>query len=150
MPIQRRVAYPLLLMIGMFLVQCANPLTGPTRQSQDIFSRVSGTWDWAEAENVCADNPHTISFTENRDLMLLTTREPLELPDGKMESAFRYQILEHGPSHIRSALEGETRQTDTGELVIWDLILRPDGQAYCWHRTDWPDGACTREIMRCD
>jgi pimeloyl-ACP methyl ester carboxylesterase len=32
---------------------------------------------------------------------------------------------------------GETRKTESGDRVVWDLILlSPD--SYCWRRTDWP------------
>ena len=78
--------------------------------------------------------------------MFLKHKEPFP-GQANPEEAVRYRVLQSEPD-LRMAIEGETRMTPTGELVVWDLVLlSPD--RYCWHRTDWPHGGCTKAIVRC-
>ncbi len=43
---------------------------------------------------------------------------------------------------------GETRLTDAGEPVVWDLVLKSE-DSFCWDRTDWEQGGCTKNNARC-
>ena len=81
--------------------------------------------------------------------MTITSSEPYEGADGKLDSVAVYDVLEHTRSRIRGAIRGETRLTENGEPVVWDLVLRSPNR-YAWHRTDWPPVALTGEIQRCD
>jgi hypothetical protein len=80
--------------------------------------------------------------------MTITSSEPYEGFQGKLDSVAVYDILEHTQGWIRGAIRGETRLTAQGEPAVWDLVLRsPD--RYAWHRTDWVRGGLTQEIHRC-
>lgn len=59
-----------------------------------------------------------------------------------------YRILYFEGNDVTMFLEGETRETELGDKVVWVLRLR-DETAFCWRRTDWPDYACTAELTHC-
>jgi hypothetical protein len=111
-------------------------------------SLLSGSWGFTEGEDTCSANPHEISFSQDRMFLDVQTRVPIEGARGRTESEFRYRILSYTGSSIRLELEGETRKTKAGEPVVWDLILRGSDE-YCWQRSDWPRGACTKPVVRC-
>jgi hypothetical protein len=133
-------------LIAVVVVQvsgCAS--SRPTDQS--IFAVLPGDWGWEEHEEVgCGNNSHAITFTKDKKIMLLKHKEASTTQDVPAE-AVRYHVLQSIPN-LRMAIEGEKRKAPTGEPVVWDLImLSPD--KYCWHRTDWPAGACTTAVVRC-
>jgi hypothetical protein len=133
------------LAVAAFLtVGCA---TRPA-STEEWVSILSGTWGWVQGENTCETNPHEITFSPDRRWMYLKTTHPILTPKGIRESEFQYQILSVTPSAIRMQLEDETRLTDSGKPVIWDLQLLTQNQ-YRWHRTDWRYGAYTRPVKRC-
>lgn len=68
--------------------------------------------------------------------------------DGSIGDRAEYEVIAYTPDSIRLFLVGETRRTSAGELVLWDLVL-VSADAYCWHRSDWPQGGCTKRIVRC-
>jgi hypothetical protein len=107
-----------------------------------------GTWGWTIANGFgCDENPHDIEFSADRKSMFYSVQDPVESPTGEIVKTIQYHILDTSP-HLRMRIEGETRTTPAGDPVVWDLILiSPD--RYCWHRTDWPVGACTANIERC-
>jgi len=115
---------------------------------RDIFAVVAGTWDWAEAEEFCRKNPHTISFSSDRAVMTLRSPEPYTDSAGVQHWVTEYDIQEHTRGRIRGLIRGETRRTAGGEPVVWDLILT-DANTYRWHRTDWPLGGFTKPVRRC-
>jgi hypothetical protein len=119
----------------------------------EVFSLAVGTWDWWRGDSTCLGNPHEVTFSSDRREMLLTFKAPIDTSTGKR--VVRYRILEVGPhlfpepAHVvRASMEGETRRTTGGDLVIWDLVLATPNR-YHWHRTDWEAGAVTRPIVRC-
>jgi hypothetical protein len=59
-----------------------------------------------------------------------------------------YDIQEVSRRHVRGRIRGETRRTDAGEPVVWDLVLTSRDE-YRWHRTDWPPGSDTKSVRRC-
>lgn len=114
----------------------------------DLFVAVEGAWDWDGRPETCADNPHTISFTPDRGHMILTYPQPIDSATGRREA--RYAIQDVTRSWIRGNMLGETRQTESGELVVWDLVLTgPD--SYRWHRADlaWNELGFSAELVRC-
>lgn len=114
----------------------------------DVFAVAAGTWDWADAEGFCQKNPHTITFSPDRSVMALAHREAWTDSAGVAHRVAEYEIREHSRHHVRGFIRGETRRTEAGELVVWDLVLTsPD--SYRWHRTDWPWGSYTNEVLRC-
>jgi hypothetical protein len=118
-------------------------------EDTDIFSALEGSWAWSGDDSACVTDPHTISFTPARDQMIIAHAKPFEGPDGELDSITRYEILEHTRGRIRGAIPGEQRLTESGEPVVWDLVLRgPD--RYAWRRTDRQSPfSFTRDVLRC-
>lgn len=114
----------------------------------EIFTHVAGTWDWKGADSLCVANPLTISFSTDRSVMYLAHRRPWTDSTGAEHRVAAYEIQSHSASQVRGRIRGETRLTDKGEPVVWDLVLTSPN-TYAWHRTDWPDGGRTKEITRC-
>ena len=128
--------------------------TAASTSALTVFDLAVGTWDWAKGDSTCLGNKHRISFSPNRREILLTFEEPLDTTSN--DRVFTYRILAAGskihrelPFVIRAAMEGETRKTDAGDLVVWDLILATPNR-YHWHRTDWPNLGITGAIIRCE
>jgi hypothetical protein len=122
-------------------------------QELDVFALAAGHWDRARGDSTCLGNTHTISFSADRQQMLLTFREPVDT--ATMQRVVRYRVLAAGPQlhrespfAIRAAMENEERRTDAGELVVWDLIMASVNR-YHWHRTDWQGLALTGAVVRC-
>lgn len=112
---------------------------------QDV---VAGRWDWEDAERFCDENPHTISFSQNRAAMHIIYDQSWTDDEGGYHKEAIYDLQEMTPSHIRGFMRGEKRRARNGDLVVWDLVLTgPD--RYAWHRTDWPKGILTDEVLRC-
>ena len=59
-----------------------------------------------------------------------------------------YAIQRFTGSSIRGAIQGETRLTEAGKPVVWDLVLTSE-DSYQWHRTDWLPCQRTGTIKRC-
>jgi hypothetical protein len=121
------------------------PYTAP---DGDVFAAAAGTWDWDGAERFCEKNPHTISFSADRGLMTLVSREPWTDSSGTVHQRAEYDVLGHTAGRIRGRIRGETRMTADGQPVVWDLVL-VDANTYRWHRTDWPLVGFTGAIRRC-
>lgn len=121
----------------------------------DVFAVAAGTWDWAGAEGFCKKNPHTLSFSRDRSVMVYTQSEPWTESwkpwtdkAGQEHRVAEYDIQGHTKSRIRGRIRGELRMTNDREPVVWDLVLT-SRDSYRWHRTDWSPGATTGEIRRC-
>ena len=120
----------------------------------DTFTLLQGTWDFAHGDTTCKGNRHEITFSPDRQEMFLTFQTPFDTATG--ERVTRYKVVARGrdvhphiPHILRTAMEGETRRTASGELVLWDILLVTPNR-YHWHRTDWAPGGVTRPIIRCD
>lgn len=120
-------------------------VTGDT----DVFAVAAGTWDWTGAEGFCADNPHTISFSPDRSVMTIVPRKPWVDSSGVETAKAEYDIQGHDENHIRGLMRGETRLTDSGEPMVWDLVLT-SGASYRWRGTEWVPGGYTDEVRRCE
>ena len=113
----------------------------------DVFEVISGNWQWEDEMESCATDPDVHSFSAARDTMYLTTLST----DSTSESQFEvttYVIQKYDRGSVTGAIIGETRLTDDGVPVVWDLVLKSEN-SFCWHRTDWNDGACTKDKLRC-
>ncbi len=114
----------------------------------DIQDAIAGRWDWGDAESFCRGSGHTISFSEDRTLMHLVMDQPWTDSAGVEHREAVYELRAMSNRHVQGFMRGETRRTDAGELVVWDLVLTgPD--TYAWHRTDWSPGGLTKENRRC-
>lgn len=105
----------------------------------------AGSWGFQVKDASCEDNPHTISFSDGG--MTMKLRYAKSLNENPPTEA-TYRVLAEGPGYLRMAMEGETRTTDAGVPVIWDMVLL-NANSYCWHRTDWQPGGCTQPATRC-
>jgi hypothetical protein len=122
---------------------------------ETIFDRLAGTWDWSGIKGKCRDNPFAISFTPDRQFLVLTYRQPFK-PDAGLEvdpnrpTEVRYEVRGHTDKAIRVFMvqPQEKRRTDAGNLVIWDVILEGKNR-FRWRRTDWPESGGTRVVQRC-
>jgi hypothetical protein len=143
---------PFLLLAG--LVAWWQPWTPEYEvpEGTDVFAVAAGTWDWEDADGFCESNPHTIAFSPDRSLMTLTYAEGWADSTGMVHPGAEYEVQGQSRRHVRGSMRGETRRTDAGDLVVWDLVLTsPDTSpdTYRWHRTDWRSGELTKEVRRC-
>jgi hypothetical protein len=113
----------------------------------DIFATAAGTWDWttAPADSFCVAQRHTVAFSPDRRVMTITHWTD---SDGTVHQVSVYDLSEHSRHHVRGRIRDETRLTDAGTPVVWDLVLT-SADSYQWHRTDWPAFAYTPAIRRC-
>lgn len=120
---------------------------------ESIFGLLEGRWSWEGGDEECK-SVHTLTLSPDRRIL------DLEYPERRDSAGVtvrvRYRVVEAGPQvlpwapyAIRMEMEGETRRTDAGALVVWDLVFASRDR-YHWHRTDWDDGGLTGAIIRCD
>jgi hypothetical protein len=107
-----------------------------------------GVWDWEEAPKQCQENPHSISFTAGGSRMEVRHPKGAVVGNQAPQLVTVYRILAEAPASLRMEIVGETRKTERGDPVVWDLILL-SRDSYCWRRTDWPPQGCTGRILRC-
>lgn len=141
---------PTVLVAGLAAWLIGGQFSFEAPDDSDVFSIAAGTWGWTTtpADSACGAGRHTITFSADRRLMYITQATPWTDPSGAVRQVSEYDILEHSGRHIRGRIRGETRLTDAGEPVAWDLVIRsPD--AYQWHRTDWMALGHTARIERC-
>jgi len=138
------------------LGQTNAPAPKPPAHSRklSVYGLAEGTWDWAHGDSTCLGNRHTISFSPDHKDMLITFEQPADTASS--QRVFRYRITAAGdgvlpdlPFVIRAKMEGEDRKTDSGETVVWDMIMASPNR-YHWHRMDWPGVGVTGAVIRCD
>jgi hypothetical protein len=111
----------------------------------DIASAVTGRWDWSTRLDPCRDSAHTIAVSGDRKIMTITLEY---LPTSDSDRVTTYDIQRLSRSSLRGAIRGETRRTDAGVPVVWDLVLFGPTE-YRWHRTDWNAWGYTESVIRC-
>lgn len=112
---------------------------------QDLPRHLAGRWDWSTRARPCSDGGHVISFSDDRKTMTIA-QAPLRADTGWSAT---YDILGLSPTRVRGAIRGETRLTDAGVPVVWDLVMiGPD--EYRWQRTDWRFWQFTPGVLRCN
>ena len=111
---------------------------------QDLPAHLHDRWDWSTHANRCGDGAHVIAFSSDRKTMTIS------LPRSSSDTGWTatYDILSLSPSRLRGAIRGETRLTDNGAPVVWDLVLFGPNE-YHWQRTDWKPWQYTMGIVRC-
>jgi len=133
-----------LLILGIVF---SNAVLSPVQSVADsIFDRFAGRWGLAGIYT-CEDNPLTIRFSEDRQMMFMSLRKPIKTVLG-MEQFFEYEVVGVAGSAAHVRLVGEPRRTEAGEPVTWDVISL-DKDRLCWHQTDWDFGECTPPEHRC-
>jgi hypothetical protein len=122
----------------------------PDRPGDGVASHlVVGTWDWAGRAGVCRDTWHSIDFSSDGRFLTFTFHPPLQRAEGPTR-VVRYEVRSYSGQALSTFIVDppETRRTDSGDLVAWDLVLF-GRNTYRWHRTDWEPGAFTRKVIRC-
>ena len=130
----------LCLALAALLAGCA---TAPPPLAE---SGAAGVWGESAAD--CQDNPHTISFSSQGDVMYVRYLQGGTADGEQLEESFSYQVLGRRPSGLRLALVGESRKDAAGQPVTWEL-RQTDRNSYCWWRSDWPASECTVPRTRC-
>ena len=121
------------------------PYQAPSQEA--FFELAAGTWDW-ESDSSCATNPQVVAFSGDRQLMVIAMREKWENAAGDSVRASVYDLSARSPSFVRGAIRRESRLTDDGKPVEWELVLQ-DSNHFAWHRTDWRAGSVTKSLVRC-
>jgi len=115
---------------------------------QSIFTIAAGRWSWDGAPGGCDTVFHRILFSAGDAVMYVVHTPATPDSSGQIHDTTTYDIQESTRSHIRGRIRGETRLTDDGKPVMWDLVLTGE-HSYAWHRTDWPATGLTKGISRC-
>jgi hypothetical protein len=127
--------------LAALLASCAGATSKAPRG--EVFATLSGLWNWSDRD--CGDDPFTLVPAEDGGTITLTFSEPDSTGSRR---ASVYRVLGHRPRSVQGQITDEDRRTATGELVAWDFVLlSPD--AFCWRRTDWRTGTCTKPVRRC-
>ena len=110
-------------------------------EDADIRETVTGRWTWTSDSAGC-ENAHTIAFAEDGEVMTITSNDI-----GMADPVTTYDVEFVSRSTIRGVIRNETRVTDAGAPVVWDLVLTSPDE-YRWQRSDVP-GRYTAGIRRC-
>ncbi|HEX8903661.1 MAG TPA: hypothetical protein VF771_02325, partial [Longimicrobiaceae bacterium] len=121
------------------------PAVAVDRGPDDVFEWIAGRWQWAGRDPAC-DSAFTLAVAPGRESVRLEYARAPGASD--TTRIFVYRVQESGPDHIRGRIERETRKDDAGKPVVWDFV-RQSRDAFCWHRVDWAEGACTPPLHRC-
>jgi len=119
------------------LIVCVAALVAACATAPEVVtarSQLPGKWDWEKSEPRCGEAAGTFSFS----------------PDGGQVRVndIVYEVLADQGKTLRLRVVGETRKTDAGVPVEWDLLML-NADTFCWRRTDWTAGACTALLRRC-
>lgn len=114
----------------------------------DVFQLTAGKWAWSNIPDQCSENPHYITFSPDRKTAQFRVDKPFQI-DEKMVSEYSYTILSSEERSITMVMDGETRRTDSGDRVVWVLILK-NPTTYAWRRTDWEPSRLTPDVARCN
>ena len=134
------VSFAVAAALVALVVRAQDADTRPT-----LREAAAGVWGFEAKGASCKDNPHTISFSPDGTEMTLRYSKSF---DESPPVQARYKILADGEDYLRMSMYNEDRKTDSGELVVWDLLML-SYDSYCWHRTDWSENGCTQPASRC-
>lgn len=119
------------------------------RVSTDIHDIVPGLWAWESREELCGGRTQRFVISPDRASMQIHHSEPIESATGDTTSVTDYVIEGSGPRVLHTYIPGETRLTDSGDPVKWDLVVIGRNRI-AWHRADWPQGGYTGMLRRCE
>lgn len=122
----------------------------PQTAAADIFDRMSGTFAPPDVpEESCAANPVFSSFSADRGRVKFVWSLPVPSYSGAMITAYGGTVMRTDGQSIIMLRDDETRLTDKGQPVLWEMRATDDPDGYCWHRTDWTDPAQCLQLVRC-
>jgi hypothetical protein len=133
----------LIVCVTALLAACATAPEGVTARSQ-----LPGKWDWEKSEPRCGDAAGTFSFSPDGRQVRVNVPAAKDLGTGTSGRDVVYEVLAEEGKTMRLRAVGETRKTDAGVPVEWNLLML-NADTFCWRRTDWKAGACTALLKRC-
>jgi hypothetical protein len=136
--------------LPLVLAGCASQPSAEDKAStaSSIRSRLPGRWDWAETSPRCGDSAAELSFTDDGQGLRVRVATGVYIGTTLLGPEAKYTILAESQDVLRMQLDGETRQTAAGTIVVWDVVLL-DPDQFCWHRADWKSDVCTKPLLRC-
>jgi len=136
----------ILISVSILLTACSS-LSDNTEKLSLNQKSVKGVWGWDTEQ--CNNNPATISFKTDGSIMYFDTYKGMYLGDvSKPIKRIEYVIESEKENVLITSIKGEDRLDDNSKPVGWDLVIQSTDN-FCWHRTDWAEGACTKSLMRC-
>ena len=125
---------------GCSTVSVQSDLGGPIREV------LVGNWQW---KGIPCDEAPSYSFSNDGAFMYVRSERGMKMGDAsKSYTDVTYMILDESSHVLRTQIDGEDRRTERGDIVVWDLVMLSQN-GFCWHRTDWPAGSCTKVLRRC-
>ena len=110
----------------------------------DLPANLAGRWDWSTETEPCGPTAHVISFADDRSTM--TIAKAANGADTGWTATYDIQELSSG--RLRGAIRGESRLTEAGVPVVWDLVMFGPNE-YHWQQTDWQSWMYTAAVRRC-
>ena len=121
-----------------------------TKDDIDEYKNIkllTGFWGWNNEQ--CQNNPISISFSDGGETMFHDTPKGMQL--GDPDKAFKrliYVIHSQSQGVLNTSIEKEDRRDSSGNRVSWSLVIQNE-YSFCWHRSDWKTGACTKSLTKC-
>ena len=116
----------------------------PRAEVLSPYDVLPGQWGWSSAE--CKRMPAKISFAKGGKRMHV--RHPADL-EGPIEIKLTsYTVTGRSGNALAMRMDNEDRRDDAGNLVAWEAVIL-DRDSYCWRRSDWKPGGCTKPLTRC-
>ena len=137
--------------VVVLLVACASAPDDKASSIQppSVRADLPGRWDWVQASPRCGDTGGEYSFSADGRQLLVHVPAGVWFGTEPAGQHVTYEVLDELQGTLRVRAIGEPRKTDSGDTVVWDLVmLKRD--AFCWHRTDWKAGECTERLTRCE
>lgn len=133
----------LIVCVAALVAACATAPDGVTARSQ-----LPGKWDWENSQPRCGDAAGTFSFSGDGRQVRVNVRVGSDAGTSEAGHNVVYDVLADQGKTMRVRAVGETRTTNAGAPIEWDLVmLNPD--TFCWRRADWQAGRCTQLLKRC-
>jgi hypothetical protein len=112
----------------------------------ELFALLAGEWDWTSSNAICGSDRHRITVADDSASFVILGSD--DEPTVYRVLGLGTGVLGNAPHAIRAAIDGETRKTESGAVVVWDLVF-VSADRYAWHRSDWAASGRTYEIVRC-
>lgn len=118
----------------------------------NVLTRLSGSWDeGVEHSSLCSEGRprHRIVPDPKGEVLTFEFDKPRKSYDGQMRQRVRYKIVRTSADTAVLSMENETRKTNQGTLVVWELVLI-DPTTYRWRGSHLPEGTYNEVVgKRC-
>lgn len=132
------------ILVLLLVAGCAS---GSKNTDLTLRESLAGAWGWTSKE--CREGAPIHSFSEDGSTMFVSSdKGMITSATSEPKTQLVYQIIGESKNVLRTVIEGEDRFQKNGEPAVWDLVLLSNYR-FCWHRTDWPAGSCTKPLRRC-